>query len=489
MAIYHTRVKTFSRANGHTSTAAAAYRAGLLIVDERTGITHDYRRRGGVVETRCFAPLDSPEWALDPYTLWSLSEAREGRKDSTVAREFEVSLPHELTDDQRSDLVADICRELVDRYRFAVQASIHSPPDDKGLNFHAHILATTRRMRPDGLSDKTRELDGGPSGRTEVEWVREMVAERINGSLEAAGIDARVDHRTLAAQSEAAAERGDFVAAALLAREPTKQVSKEAIAMRRKGAQVKAVKRNEAITNDNEAAFEALVAEFESQGRLTATSMGHSHVQAQKDLRPSPAERSEVVRQELEQGAHLWSEDFAKQFHKSLAATTKFLQHHAERLVAFSHLALFRSEVRDLLRALKRLKHDVFRFDRRMKAEDRAAHLRSQAEQEVVRFDTQHPHPGLWTRRQWAVRRKRRQATAELRRDEHLAAREATGPEAQREYQALVQGSAQALEQLSQSMLTRYPVVEDIEPVPEAEVQVSVSADPPATKTRTMGPK
>lgn len=489
MAIYHTRVKTFSRANGHTATAAAAYRAGLLIVDAAAGTRHDYRRRGGVIETRCFAPLGSPEWALDPYTLWPLSEAREGRKDSTVAREFEVSLPHELSDEQRSELVAEICRALVDRYRFAVQASIHSPPKDEGLNFHAHILATTRRMRADGLSDKTRELDGGPSGRNEVEWVREMVAERMNASLEAAGIDTRVDHRTLAAQSEAAAERGDFVAAALLAREPTKSVSKEAIAMRRKGAQVPGVQRNEAITDANEAAFEALVAEFESQGRLTAMTSGHSHAQARKERSAELPGRAEASRLELEAAARLWTEDFAIGFHKTLAATTKFLRHQAQRMSAFSQLAVFRSEVRDLLRALKRLKHDVFRFERRMSAEDRAAHLRSQAEQELTRFDTQHPHPGLWTRRQWAVRRRRRQAMAELRRDEHLTAREATGPEAQRQYQALVQTSARALEQLSQAMLKRYPVVEDAEPIAKIDELPSPQVEVVASRARSPGPK
>ena len=37
MAIYHARVRTFSRAKGHSSVAAAAYRAGLLLVDEKTG--------------------------------------------------------------------------------------------------------------------------------------------------------------------------------------------------------------------------------------------------------------------------------------------------------------------------------------------------------------------------------------------------------------------------------------------------------------------
>jgi hypothetical protein len=39
MAIYHTRVKTFSRAQGHASTAAATYRAGLLMTAPVSGTT------------------------------------------------------------------------------------------------------------------------------------------------------------------------------------------------------------------------------------------------------------------------------------------------------------------------------------------------------------------------------------------------------------------------------------------------------------------
>ncbi|TXI86113.1 MAG: plasmid mobilization protein, partial [Cupriavidus sp.] len=110
MAIYHARVKTFSRAKGHSSVAAAAYRAGLLLVDEKTGARHDYRRRGGVVETRCVVPDDAPEWSMVPAQLWSAAEHAERRKDATVAREFELALPHELNGDQRSALAAEITR-------------------------------------------------------------------------------------------------------------------------------------------------------------------------------------------------------------------------------------------------------------------------------------------------------------------------------------------------------------------------------------------
>lgn len=66
MAIYHSRVKTFSRARGDSPIAAAAYRAGALLIDHMTGKRHDYRRRGGVAETACFVPNDAPEWATIP---------------------------------------------------------------------------------------------------------------------------------------------------------------------------------------------------------------------------------------------------------------------------------------------------------------------------------------------------------------------------------------------------------------------------------------
>lgn len=196
MAIYHARVKTFSRAKGHSAVAAAAYRSGLLLVDTKTGLKHDYRRRGGVVETHCIAPDDAPDWALTPANLWPAAEGAERRKDATVAREFEIALPRELDDAQRSALAVEIAQALVECYRFGVQASIHAPDTEDGLNWHVHILATTRRLDTSGFADKTRELDGGPSGKAEVEWVREMVARLTNAHLAAAQVDAVVDHRS-----------------------------------------------------------------------------------------------------------------------------------------------------------------------------------------------------------------------------------------------------------------------------------------------------
>lgn len=51
------------------------------------------------------------------------------------------------------------------------------------MNWHGHVLATTPRLGPEGFTDKTKELDGGPSGRAEVEWVRELVALSLRPNM------------------------------------------------------------------------------------------------------------------------------------------------------------------------------------------------------------------------------------------------------------------------------------------------------------------
>ncbi|MDH5824222.1 MobA/MobL family protein [Luteimonas sp. RD2P54] len=503
MAIYHTRVKTFSRSQGHASTAAAAYRAGLLIVDARTGLKHDYRRRGGVVETRCIAPDEAPDWAFDPCELWPAAEASEKRKDATVAREFEIALPHELTDDERSALTADIARALVERYRFAIQASIHEPQTPDGLNYHAHLLATTRRVGDAGLADKTRELDGGPSGRGEVEWIREMVAKTINSHLAAAQIQARVDHRSLEAQAAEAADLGDEATALALSREPTEHIGKDATALHRRGVESERVQANEAITADNEAQWKEALAQLEGEGRLQPVSAGHSQEQARRErgvkpgvvldlspvhgqgqirvvrglsrgaLTPSGSRRSERERQGasrnlLAEAIQLWKEDFMAKVGVTFKATSQLLQHGAERLSAFAHVPKFRSDLGELVKRLKRLRHDAERFTRRRAAEERAQHLLSQAERALEQFEADHPKPGLWSRAEWSKRRARRLRTVQTRRDAHRRARHATGPEAQEGYNVQAKASAEQLEAWSQSMLIRYPVPADTMPAGKA---------------------
>ncbi|MCD9030854.1 MobA/MobL family protein [Luteimonas sp. Y-2-2-4F] len=501
MAIYHTRVKTISRAKGNASTAAAAYRAGLLI-EEANGKKHDYRRRSGVVETRVVVPHDAPDWASDPHLLWPHAEVVERRRDATVAREFEIALPHELNDDQRSELTSSISHALVERYGFAVQASIHEPPTRGGLNYHAHLLATTRRLTSEGLADKTRELDGGPSGRSEVEWIRATVARIINAKLEAAGVLARVDHRSLKAQSDAALEEGDLASALALSREPTQHMGKDATALHRKGVETERMRVNQEIRDTNEASFQAAMAALGDTARLMPTPVGHSHARARQEReaeggfrlpaalsgspddqirfdpaqaastpkteRQADADQAKATQAALAQATVLWGEGFFTTISLAFKATTKLLRHQVDRLATYVHSALFRADVRQLLEQIKQVKRDAQRFQRRLKAEERAQHALAQAEFLLERFDSEHPRPDTLSRQEWMRRRARRLRAVQVRQEAYKRAHEATDPEAQTAYNTRALASGEQLEQWSERMLKRYPVEADREAVPDS---------------------
>jgi ATP-dependent exoDNAse (exonuclease V) alpha subunit len=215
MAVYFLSIKTFGRAGGSSAVSAAAYRSGERIRDERTGRTYDHTNRTDVLHKEIMvpAPLAYAElgWARDRSALWNAAEAAEARKNARVAREYLVALPFELGAAERVKLVRGFSQELADRYKFALDLTVHAPRDYPGSdprNFHAHLLATTREATPTGLARKTalelndasrREL-GLQGGIEELLLVRERWATVTNAALKEAHLDVRVDHRSLAAQ-------------------------------------------------------------------------------------------------------------------------------------------------------------------------------------------------------------------------------------------------------------------------------------------------
>lgn len=201
MAIYHLSIKTVSRSSGRSATGAAAYRAAVRIVDERDGMVHDYRRKRGVLHAELVLPDGAPEWATDRATLWNAVEQAERRKNSTVAREFEVALPAELDPAAQRELAIAFAKEIVARHGCVADVAIHAPGrGGDNRNVHAHILLSTRRLEPSGFTEKTRELDDKKTGPQLVTEWRARWAELTNAALAAAGTSARVDHRSLAEQ-------------------------------------------------------------------------------------------------------------------------------------------------------------------------------------------------------------------------------------------------------------------------------------------------
>ncbi|TRO19641.1 conjugal transfer protein TraA [Ectopseudomonas mendocina] len=221
MSIYSASVKTISRSAGRSATAAAAYRTGKEVIDERTGVIFDYTRRSGVDHVSMHLPAGCV--AMDTDTLWNAAEFAEKRKNSTVARELLFAQPHELSRMERHALSASIADALVERYDVGVEVANHLPDSEgDGRNFHAHIMFTTRVINADGtFGAKTRVLDDMSTGPDEILWIRKMVEDKTNQALEAANIDARVDCRSLKDQRQAALDAGDQELANKLDRLPT----------------------------------------------------------------------------------------------------------------------------------------------------------------------------------------------------------------------------------------------------------------------------
>lgn len=88
MAIFHLNTSTISRKSGRTSTAAAAYRCGGVLYDERTDKTHDYSKKKGVVFSECFIFENDKKIILDRERVWNTAEKVEKRIDARTAREI-----------------------------------------------------------------------------------------------------------------------------------------------------------------------------------------------------------------------------------------------------------------------------------------------------------------------------------------------------------------------------------------------------------------
>jgi ATP-dependent exoDNAse (exonuclease V) alpha subunit len=94
----------------------------------------------------------------DRQAFWSAVERKEKRRDAQLAREVEISLPHNLPELERELLAtAYIISEFTDQ-GMVVDVSFH-PPTFMGdiRNYHMHLLVTMRDITPEGFGKKKRE--------------------------------------------------------------------------------------------------------------------------------------------------------------------------------------------------------------------------------------------------------------------------------------------------------------------------------------------
>ena len=79
MAIFHFSAKVIGRASGRSAVAAAAYRAGERLHDDRLDRDHDFTNKSGVVHSEILLPDNAPEEFADREKLWNAVEAAEVR--------------------------------------------------------------------------------------------------------------------------------------------------------------------------------------------------------------------------------------------------------------------------------------------------------------------------------------------------------------------------------------------------------------------------
>ena len=235
MADYRFSAQIIGRSAGRSSVAAAAYRAGQDLRDDRTGLDHDFTRKEGVLHSEIMAPADAPEWMLDRSKLWNAVEAVETRRNSQMAREFQLSLPHELGFEDNRELVRDFVQEQFVAKGMIADVSIHAPSSyGDQRNIHAHVMLTTRTLTDEGFGKKERAWND----RAQLEDWREQWAHHQNRALARQGESGRVDHRSYERQG--------------VDREPTLHMGPHASEMDRNGIQTNLAAANDVIRARNE---------------------------------------------------------------------------------------------------------------------------------------------------------------------------------------------------------------------------------------------
>jgi Ti-type conjugative transfer relaxase TraA len=263
MAAYRLAAQVISRSKGGSAVAAAAYRAGVRLYDERTGTEYDYTGRSGVEHREIVLPEGAPEAFGDRGALWNAAERAERRKDAQVARELQLNVPCELNKSERETLVRAFLLRRVSEGMIADYA-IHRPSrNGDPRNFHCHALLTLRSVSPDGFGGKVREWNEVAA----LERWREEWALDCNHALELAGLSTRVTHLSYAARG--------------LDREPSIKLGPVASELERRGVATYAGEQLRAIWERNAArelrrAFEVVRDKFGIAALFAPTELPHN---------------------------------------------------------------------------------------------------------------------------------------------------------------------------------------------------------------------
>ena len=157
MAIFHMSFSNISAGKGRSAIASAAYRSGEKLFDDKEGRNYFYPR-SVMPESFVLAPKNAPEWASDRQKLWNEVEKKDRKANSRYAKEFNVALPVELTNEEQKALITKFVQETFVDKGMVADVAIHRDHEE---NPHAHVMLTNRPFNPDGswgLKSKTQYI-------------------------------------------------------------------------------------------------------------------------------------------------------------------------------------------------------------------------------------------------------------------------------------------------------------------------------------------
>lgn len=204
MAIQFARIEIVGRSSGGNACCKGAYNARAIVKYEKTNVTYNFKNKGDNVHHEILLPEYADKKFLSVSEFMNEVERCEKRKDSQLLKDIVLALPDdkELTLEDR----IKITHLLIEKRGWVkeglgVQVDIHEPHQGE-KNWHAHLLVTTRRFTPDGLTFGAKATDLNPefkkSGNKayvvpEADQIHEELKDIINNYFKEKGLENRVD--------------------------------------------------------------------------------------------------------------------------------------------------------------------------------------------------------------------------------------------------------------------------------------------------------
>jgi hypothetical protein len=200
-AIYHFSIRTASRTKDNSARASAAY-------IQRAA---EYGREAQEDELVHAESGHMPVWAAaDATVYWEAADQHE-RANGRLFKRLEFALPLALSAADRAELAVGFAHSLTDAERLPYTLALHA---GDGENPHCHLMISERGN--DGVERSpaqwfkrynAAEPEEGGARKSEAlkprAWfdeTRAAWADQTNAALERAGVDVRIDHRSLADQ-------------------------------------------------------------------------------------------------------------------------------------------------------------------------------------------------------------------------------------------------------------------------------------------------